>query len=112
MTLQAEDGIAIAPCAAIMRHYIDSIPTEPAPIVPLVRWIFERRGNAITCEVDMNETQTCDVSVIPHWDFASAFVEHFDGPIQAMERHAEVAQELRDAGWVVTRHLASRSRAL
>ena len=95
-----------------MRHYIDSIPTEPAPVVPLVRWIFERRGNAITCEVDMNETHTCNVSVIPHWNFESAFVEHFDGPVHAMERHAEVAQELRDAGWVVTRHLRSGRQLL
>jgi hypothetical protein len=95
-----------------MRHYIDSIPTEPAPVIPLVRWILERRGNAITCEVDMNATHACNVSVIPHWNAASAFVEHFDGPVQAMERHAEVTQELRNAGWVVTRHLRSRQRSL
>lgn len=104
MEPQPEDGIAVAHCAGIMRHHIDSIPTEPAPVVPLVPWIFERRGNAITCEVDMNETHTCNVSVIIHWKFASAFVEHFDGPVQAMERHAEDAQELRSAGWIVTRH--------
>ena len=95
-----------------MRHYINPIPSEPAPVVPLVRWIFERRGNAITCEVDMRETHACDVSVIPHWNAASAFVEHFDGPVHAMERHAELAQELRNAGWVVTRHLASDRRAV
>jgi hypothetical protein len=109
---QPEDGIAVAHRAGIMRHYIDSIQSEPTPVVPLVRWIFERPGNAITCEVDMTETHTCNVSVIPHWNSASAFVEHFDGPVQAMEHHAEVAQELRNAGWVVTRHLRSRQRSL
>ena len=95
-----------------MRHYIDSIPIEPAPVVHLLRWIFERRGNAITCEVDMNATHSCDVSVIPHWNATSAVVEHFNGPVQAMERHAELAQELRDAGWVVTRHLRSGRQRL
>jgi hypothetical protein len=89
-----------------MRHITDSIPSAPAPVVPLVRWVFEQQGNAITCEVDMEKTHAYDVSVIPHWNAAAALVEHFDGPVQAMERHAALAQELRDAGWVVTRHLA------
>jgi hypothetical protein len=90
-----------------MRHHIDSIPPDAAPVVPLLRWIFERRGDAITCEVDMNAGHACDVSVIPHWNAAAAFIEHFGGPVQAMERHAELAQELRDAGWVVTEHVNS-----
>jgi hypothetical protein len=47
MERQPEDGIAVAHRAGIMRHYIDSIPTEPAPVVPLVRWIFERRGTPL-----------------------------------------------------------------
>jgi hypothetical protein len=40
MTSQPVDGIAVAHCAGIMRHYIDSIPTEPAPVVSLVHWIL------------------------------------------------------------------------
>jgi hypothetical protein len=102
-------GITVA-IASRMRHYIDSLSSESVTVVPLVRWIFERRGSAITCEVDLNAAHTCDVAVIPHWNAASAVVEHFDGPIQAMERHAELAQELRNAGWVVTRHSARRRR--
>jgi hypothetical protein len=31
MEWQPEDGIAVAHCVGIMRHYCDSIPTEPAP---------------------------------------------------------------------------------
>jgi len=70
--------------------------------VPIVRWIFERNGNAITCEIDMKEGRTCDVALIPHWDAAASVVERFDGPRRAIERHAELAVALLDDGWTVT----------
>jgi hypothetical protein len=82
-----------------MRHSTTS--TRTAHAVPLLRWIFERNGNAITCEIEMNDG-TCDVAVIPHWDSSAGVVEHFDGPMGAMERHAELAVALLDEGWTVT----------
>jgi hypothetical protein len=74
---------------------------DPAT-VPIVRWIFERNGNAITCEIDMNQGQTCDVALIPHWDAAASVIERFDGPMRAIERHAELAVALLEEGWTVT----------
>jgi hypothetical protein len=86
-----------------MRHYTVSTGIRPASTtIPLVRWIFERKGDAITCEIDMNEEHTCDVAVIPHWNAASSVVEHFNGPMGAMERHAELAMALREEGWTLT----------
>jgi hypothetical protein len=82
--------------------------TKPSPFshtpaaIPVLRWVFERHGIAITCGVDMNEANRCDVSVIPHWDLASCAVEHFDSPMAAIARHAELSLALREEGWVVT----------
>ena len=75
---------------------------KDAATVPIVRWIFERNGDAITCEIDMNNGRTCDVALIPHWDAAASVVERFDGPMRAIERHAELAVALLDEGWTVT----------
>jgi len=89
-----------------MRHHRPSPVHRTPTAIPLVRWIFERNGNAITCEIDMNEKHTCDVAVIPHWDAAASVVEHFDGPMGAMERHAELAVALLEEGWTVTDRVA------
>jgi hypothetical protein len=86
-----------------MRHHTTvTASRHTLTAIPLVRWIFERNGNAITCEIDMNDEHTCEVAVIPHWDAASSVVEHFDGPMGAMERHAELAVALLEEGWTVT----------
>ncbi len=85
-----------------MRHSTTSTASAHSTPISLIRWIFERNGNAITCEIDMSDRHTCDVAVIPHWDSAAAIIEHFDGPMGAMERHAELAVALLEEGWTVT----------
>jgi hypothetical protein len=46
------------------------------------------------------------ISVVPHWDIASAVIEPAATAVGAFRRHAEIAMRLRDAGWT----LAHRSR--
>jgi hypothetical protein len=80
----------------------NSSPIAPAPIV---RWVFRRGNDALTCAVDARRTGSgYDVSVVPHWDVSSTLIEGVDSTISALRRHAEIAHALRDAGWsVITR---------
>lgn len=72
-----------------------------APPSAMLRWVFERRAAMITCEVDFTPEEGYDVSVVPHWDVAATAIEHFDSPLSALERHAELACTLRDTGWTM-----------
>jgi hypothetical protein len=74
-----------------------SASTEPACIL---RWVFHRGADALTCAVEAGGRASYDVCVLPHWNLAEATVEHFDIPASALRRHAEIASRLRQAGWV------------
>jgi hypothetical protein len=79
------------------------MPTTPIVAAkPVIRWIFRRNSSALTCAVDLGRDRKYDVCLVPHWDKASTLVEHFDAPGLALLRHAELAQCLRDEGWVLT----------
>ena len=67
--------------------------------VPVLRWTFERRDNALTAEVDITPSGTYELCVVPHWDVSRAVVEPFGGPVDAFHRHAEIARQLREGGW-------------
>ena len=79
----------------------------------LVRWIFRRNGHAVTCQVDAGAAPSSyDVCIVPHWDVAAAAVETMKSPVQALQRHAEIAKELQEAGWQLAhRTAATRARA-
>ena len=77
----------------------------------MVRWVFRRDGFAITCEVYAYDTQSYEVAFIPHWDPSAATVERFNRPLRALERHASIAQRLRDDGWVLVDHAIPNSVA-
>lgn len=72
----------------------------------LLRWIFRRSDQVITCEIDANGKQGYEVCVVPHWNVSASVIERFDAGYQAFERHAEVARHLREAGWVALRSAA------
>ena len=70
----------------------------------VMRWVFQRGRHVVTCEIDECEDGAgYEVSVVPHWDVASAIVEPADTTVAALRRHAEIASELREAGWAVAR---------
>ncbi len=70
----------------------------------MLRWVFGRRADAITCEVDVIADHQYEVSVVPHWDLAATAIERFDSAPRAMQRHAELAMGLREAGWKLIDH--------
>jgi len=77
----------------------------------LVQWIFRRDGHAVTCQVAAGDTPlSYDVCLVPHWDVAATSIETVRSPFQAMQRHAEIAKQLLDAGWLVTRRTTVRAR--
>ena len=75
-----------------------SAAAEPACIL---RWVFQRGPEVITCAVENSgERSSFDVCVLPHWNLSDSTVERFDAPASALRRHAEIASQLREAGWV------------
>jgi hypothetical protein len=80
--------------------------TEPTPVL---RWVFHRGGHALTCAVEATADQSSyDVCVLPHWNLSIGTVEQFMTATSAMRRHAEVAAQLRQSGWVAEyRHARS-----
>jgi hypothetical protein len=81
-----------------------SLPATSAQARPVVRWVFRRNQEAITCEV-VNAAGTCEVRTVPAWNPALAVVEPFARPVDALQRHAEVAARLRDLGWGAADHV-------
>jgi hypothetical protein len=68
-----------------------------------LRWTFQRDGSAITCEIKVGGAgRSAAVHVVPDWDSSLAHVEPAVSTVAAMQRHAEIAQVLRDAGWWLT----------
>jgi hypothetical protein len=65
----------------------------------MVRWQFQRGTHTLTCRVEPIGTQAYDVITLPHWDMNGAAVERFEAPKEALQRHAMIAAQLRDAGW-------------
>jgi hypothetical protein len=68
--------------------------------IPMLRWVFRRNTQMLTCEVDA-ASRRWDVCLVPHWDVGGSVVERFETPLSALERHAEIARQLRAAGWAV-----------
>ncbi|HYU77717.1 MAG TPA: hypothetical protein VEK56_01950 [Vicinamibacterales bacterium] len=73
----------------------------------VLRWVFQRDANAITCKLDMNSDRSFEMHIVPHWDVPASVIEHFESPADALLRHAEVARLLRENGWNVTGYSAS-----
>jgi hypothetical protein len=66
----------------------------------VLRWVFERHNDAITCEIDAAGDHVFEVCIVPHWNVAASTIERYDAAYRAFERHAELARRLREAGWL------------
>jgi len=67
----------------------------------LLRWVFHRGADSLTCAIETAASRTSyDVCILPHWNLEVASVEPFPAAKNAMRRHAEIASRLRQAGWV------------
>jgi len=74
-------------------------PRSPRGRKPVLRWMFERRDSALTAQVDVTASGMYELRVVPHWDESRAVIEPFVGPVDALQRHAEIARQLREVGW-------------
>jgi hypothetical protein len=73
-------------------------------VQPLVRWVFQREQDLLTCEVAVGRS-AYEVSVVPHGDVSQSVIEPFDRASDALWRHAQIASRLRERGWIVAEHL-------
>jgi hypothetical protein len=75
----------------------------------MVRWVLRRGMDVLTCRVDAHlDRARFVVSLVPHRNVAEAAVEPTDTPTRALQRHAEIAMRLRDAGWLMVARSGSR----
>lgn len=59
----------------------------------------------MTCAVNARG-RGYDVMTLPHWNLQSAAVETFQAAMEALQRHAVIASQLRSTGWSVTAYTA------
>ena len=81
--------------------------TDPSPAC-MLRWVLANGSAAIACEIDANPDRSFDLRVVPFSAPGSGFVEHFQTATSALERHADIARNLRDAGWRTTDRMTAR----
>lgn len=74
---------------------------------PLVEWILQREAKSITCQLEARAHHSYELCILPHWNPSAAVIEHFDASLPAMMRHAQLARDLREAGWIVIDHVAA-----
>ena len=67
----------------------------------LLTWTFRRGGQFLTCELLCTSDQQYAVIVIPHWSAGTALVEQLANSVDAFQRHAALAMQLRQQGWSV-----------
>jgi hypothetical protein len=83
---------SVLPQAGTMTNSLES--------TRMLRWVFHRGTQAVTCEIDASRTRGYDVCLVPHWNVSASVIERFGKAPDAFRRHAEVALRLREAGWV------------
>jgi hypothetical protein len=69
-----------------------------------LHWLFVRDGRALSCSVWTRTDLTCAVHIVPLWESDAEVIETFSRPKDALRRHAEIASNLREAGWLLAEH--------
>jgi hypothetical protein len=73
----------------------------------LLRWIFQRGNQILTCRVDQRPgDETFTLSLVPHANVAAGIAETFNSAWSAFRRHALIASELRRSGWTLAAYTA------
>jgi hypothetical protein len=72
----------------------------------LLRWIFQRGNERLTCRVDQQPGTGFTLSLVPHTTAALGIAETFTSAWSAFRRHAMIASELRGAGWTLAAYTA------
>ena len=77
---------------------------------PLLHWILRQGHESLTCEVSAVSRNIFDVSIVPHWNHASAVSQRFESANEAVRRHAEIVGMLRERGWRATEYRGTPTR--
>ena len=73
----------------------------------LLRWIFQRGNQRLTCRVDQRPgDHAFTLSLVPDSNIAHGIAETFTSAWSAFRRHAIIASELRRAGWTLAAYTA------
>jgi hypothetical protein len=74
---------------------------NPDPQAPkmVLSWQFRQNGRMLTCGIAAAGAKTFNVITMPHWNLGHGSVERFTCAMEALQRHAAIAAELRAAGW-------------
>ena len=72
----------------------------------LLRWIFQRGNQRLTCRVDQQPGTGFTMSLVSHSSSAIGIAETFTSAWSAFQRHAMIASELRGAGWTLAAYTA------
>jgi hypothetical protein len=89
-------------CLSSMRR-----PTAHRQPMRLLRWIFQRGNQTLTCQVDQRPgDQTYTLSLAPHSNVGEDIAETFNSAWSALRRHAVIASELRRSGWTLAAYTA------
>ena len=99
------NGIWIAEAVAMNTQTAEDIEQVESALnrrepISVLRWVFLRKRQMLTCEIRVSGTQSYDVCVVPHWDIGASVIEAYDRPSRALHRHAELAWYLRESGWM------------
>ena len=77
--------------------------------IHLLRWVFQRENQLITCQVDREGRQSSyTLSLVPHWDVREAVSETYAAGVSAFRRHAAIADQLRSQGWTLAAYSVAR----
>ena len=80
---------------------------KPASTTPrqqpqrLLAWTFHRDAHFLTCELLCTSAYEFAVIVTPHWAGGTTIVEQLSKGVNAFQRHAAIAMQLRQQGWSV-----------
>ena len=72
----------------------------------LLRWIFQRGNQRLTCRIDQQPETGFTLSLVPHSPRSIGIAETFTSAWSALQRHAMIATELRGAGWTLAAYTA------
>ena len=76
----------------------DTTDTNPSSTC-MLRWVLANGPAAIACEIDAMTDHAFALRIMPLSSSEDGFTELFCTATSAMERHADITEQLRDAGW-------------
>jgi hypothetical protein len=69
--------------------------------VDWLHWLYVRGDRTMSCGVESRGDQTYVLTLLPLWSPDDQVIETFRRPADVMRRHAQVSQQLQEAGWLL-----------